>query len=336
MKKIIAVLIVTLLVFMSCKEVKSEVEGSKSIQKATIEAVSETPELPVKADTLNWDEIPISSANLGQFPYFNPPKGFEFDEQNMLDFSKLIYYIKDRAHSFEGKTFTTRFATSQDKNYNRPAWNQVLFDKSYDDFIKSKGGVLVFKGKIPNDTLSKIGAIEVGKYVVGDVYNQPIKIYAIHQPDNKVLLQLTSSTAGASMGITSIEDFEQTITLVDSESIKKELDELGHIALYINFETGKSRIKADSYQIVSEIVKMLESHPDLSIIIEGHTDDVGDEASNQQLSENRAKSVVLALTDEGISLSRLKSLGYGESKPIENNVEESGKAKNRRVEIRKQ
>lgn len=329
-------LLICTLLSLSCKQGKTVENIAENFDELINKSVLIEPKIQQKIDTLDWDEIPISYSELGQFPYFNSPKGFEFDDPKTLDYSKLIYYVKNKVYSIEGKTFTTRFATSRDENLSRSEWNQVLFNKSYDDFIKSKGGVLIFKGNIPNDTLKKIGASEVSNYMVGDVYNQPMMIYAIHQPTNRVLIQLSSSTAGAAIGITSIQGFKQTITLINSETIKKELDKVGHIALYINFETGKSRIKAESYQIVSEMVEMLNAHPDLKITIEGHTDDVGDKTSNQQLSENRGKSVVLALTDEGINASRLKSVGYGESRPIEDNATENGKAKNRRVEIRKQ
>jgi outer membrane protein OmpA-like peptidoglycan-associated protein len=334
--KIILIIASSLLMLNSCKEDKPTDKIAENFNIQNSKNKYTTKREPQKENTFNWDSIPISHADLGQFPYFNPPKGFETYGEENLDFSKLIFYVNNETQSFEGKVFKASFQTKRDEKLNRPEWNEVLFDKSYDDFIRSKGGVVVFDGKIPNDTLIVIGGDNVGKYIVGDVYNQSIKIYAIHQLKKRVLIQLESSVAGGSIGVLAIEDFEQTITTITSETIKKELDEVGHIALYINFETGKSRIKPDSYQLISEIAKMLQSQPELKITIEGHTDDVGGENDNQKLSENRAKSVELAITDEGIDTLRLKSIGYGESKPIAENTTEEGRAKNRRVEIRKQ
>ena len=80
---------------------------------------------------------------------------------------------------------------------------------------------------------------------------------------------------------------------------------------------------------------MLNANPDLKISIEGHTDNVGSEQANMKLSKNRAKSVLIALVDEGVDESRLKSEGYGQSMPIGDNATEEGKALNRRVELRK-
>lgn len=108
------------------------------------------------------------------------------------------------------------------------------------------------------------------------------------------------------------------------------------LILYINFETGKSAIKAESGNIVEELYQMLKENPDLKIIVEGHTDNVGNSASNKSLSEQRSSNVKSALVAKGISVDRIKTVGYGQDKPIADNGTEVGKAKNRRVEIKKQ
>ncbi len=108
------------------------------------------------------------------------------------------------------------------------------------------------------------------------------------------------------------------------------------LVLYINFETGKSAIKSESQGIIDELFIMLNNNPSLKIIVEGHTDNVGSTASNKTLSEQRASSVKTALINKGILADRIKAIGYGQDKPIADNSTEEGKAKNRRVEIKKQ
>ena len=120
---------------------------------------------------------------------------------------------------------------------------------------------------------------------------------------------------------------------VQASEMLKALNKDGFIALYINFETGKADIKPDSQPIVDQIVELLKQNTDLKISIEGHTDNVGDDKSNQTLSENRAKSVMNAIVAKGIDKSRLSFKGWGASKPIADNRTEDGRAKNRRVEI---
>jgi outer membrane protein OmpA-like peptidoglycan-associated protein len=116
----------------------------------------------------------------------------------------------------------------------------------------------------------------------------------------------------------------------------KEINANGHIALYINFETGKWDIQSDSQKTIDQIAQMLKENPSLKVSIEGHTDNVGNAAGNQSLSENRAKSVMNAVVAKGVDKGRLTSKGWGQTKPVADNGSEDGKAKNRRVEIVKQ
>jgi OmpA-OmpF porin, OOP family len=131
-------------------------------------------------------------------------------------------------------------------------------------------------------------------------------------------------------------------TLLEMEPMKQEitangmLDDLnanGSVALYINFETGKSVIESTSRAIVEEIASMLKTNPDLKLMIEGHTDNVGAAQANQKLSGDRASAVMNELIKSGISKVRLQSKGFGADRPIEDNTSEEGRAKNRRVEI---
>jgi outer membrane protein OmpA-like peptidoglycan-associated protein len=79
---------------------------------------------------------------------------------------------------------------------------------------------------------------------------------------------------------------------------------------------------------------VLQANPSLSVEVQGHTDNVGGEASNQRLSEARAAAVQAWLTQHGIGASRLTAHGYGKTHPVASDDDE-GRAKNRRVEIAK-
>ena len=125
-------------------------------------------------------------------------------------------------------------------------------------------------------------------------------------------------------------DVRQEITAND---ILKELNSTGKAILYINFDSGKSTIREESKPTIDQIIQLLENNPELSLSIEGHTDSQGDNSSNLTLSENRAKSVMNAIVAGGIDGNRLSSKGFGEEKPIADNVDEAGRAKNRRVEL---
>jgi OmpA-OmpF porin, OOP family len=154
--------------------------------------------------------------------------------------------------------------------------------------------------------------------------------------DNKeiwVYIQMNGEGEGYDMVIAEKEAMIQDI---QANEMFDKINAGEALALYINFETGKSAIKSDSQDIVDELYKMLSDNPALNIIIEGHTDNVGNSTANQKLSEQRAASVKTALVSKGIAADRIKSVGLGQDKPIADNSTDDGKAKNRRVEIRKQ
>ena len=81
------------------------------------------------------------------------------------------------------------------------------------------------------------------------------------------------------------------------------------------------------------MAKLLTDNPDLRVFIVGHTDWVGDVAANQALSQDRAASVVAALTDAGIAKDRLAPIGLGIYAPRASNASDAGRALNRRVEL---
>jgi len=102
----------------------------------------------------------------------------------------------------------------------------------------------------------------------------------------------------------------------------------------IYFETGSSKVKKESHGILKDIASLLTENPDIKLNIVGHTDSQGDDASNQQLSEDRAKSVKnIFVAEFGLTAERFEPTGKGETEPVEDNSTETGRANNRRVEF---
>jgi outer membrane protein OmpA-like peptidoglycan-associated protein len=103
----------------------------------------------------------------------------------------------------------------------------------------------------------------------------------------------------------------------------------------ILFDVNKDVLKPESTPVLEELRKALADHADLKVIIEGHTDNTGDDAHNLALSERRAQAVVKYLTGAGIAADRVRSEGKGETVPVGDNATAAGREQNRRVVIRK-
>jgi outer membrane protein OmpA-like peptidoglycan-associated protein len=99
------------------------------------------------------------------------------------------------------------------------------------------------------------------------------------------------------------------------------------------FETGKADLKGTATANLAKLTAFLTQHTDRSLVIEGHTDNVGSESYNQTLSQNRADSVKAFLLNQGIASNRITAFGKGESSPVASNDSSSGRQMNRRVEV---
>ncbi|MCB0333954.1 MAG: OmpA family protein [Bdellovibrionales bacterium] len=99
------------------------------------------------------------------------------------------------------------------------------------------------------------------------------------------------------------------------------------------FEFDSSKLTSGAQDTVYDIVQVLRDVSDRHIAVEGHTDSIGTISYNQRLSEERANSVASALVREGVSRRRISTRGFGETDPIASNRTDSGRARNRRVEV---
>lgn len=115
-----------------------------------------------------------------------------------------------------------------------------------------------------------------------------------------------------------------------SEEIKKQINSYARTIL---FDTGKSTIKNESYSVLQDIVKIINEYPNARFKVEGHTDSVGSEKTNLDLSNRRAMAVRDYLVANGVDKFRLSAEGFGESMPIASNNTREGRSQNRRVEI---
>jgi outer membrane protein OmpA-like peptidoglycan-associated protein len=99
------------------------------------------------------------------------------------------------------------------------------------------------------------------------------------------------------------------------------------------FDTGSATLKPGAREKLARVAGILASHPDLHIEIEGHTDSVGGEDYNQQLSERRSEAVRAYLVQQRIPSTTVRTAGFGESRPVASNTTPAGRQQNRRVEL---
>ncbi len=124
---------------------------------------------------------------------------------------------------------------------------------------------------------------------------------------------------------------------IDASAMADEIAKTGHIALYgVNFATGKADLTPDSEKTLVEIGKLMDAKKDWKLRIDGHTDNVGVAKANLKLSKQRAAAVKDYLVKkQKVAAGRLSTDGFGDSKPLQPNATDAGRATNRRVELSK-
>ena len=101
----------------------------------------------------------------------------------------------------------------------------------------------------------------------------------------------------------------------------------------VNFALNAATIDPGSYGLLDQVAQVMTDAPELVVRVEGHTDNQGNDSFNLKLSQARAESVRTYLEGRGVDAARLEAVGYGETRPIDTNRTEEGRAANRRVEF---
>lgn len=142
--------------------------------------------------------------------------------------------------------------------------------------------------------------------------------------------RLNSRTREADQARSDSADLRRQITELNAKTTERGLVvTLGDML----FETGKSQLKGNSAINLEKLINFLKAYPDRTLLIEGHTDNVGSNASNMLLSQARADSVRLYLLAKGINTNRVEVIAKGEGYPVASNLTISGRSLNRRVEV---
>lgn len=332
MKKKVLILAISALI-VSCNQANKQQENDKSnVVETSVEADEVKTEDVNSSAEFKIEDIAFSTADIGDFPFINLPKGLEARKGAIQkNFDVCFFPINGVMTPFEGKLYKANVSAVRGEEYS-----QRYFEKSMEDYLLSVGAVKVFDGEITKEEYERYNKQDPNKGGAGDMgyWDQNMKLYVIRtQEKGNIYIQFTSNNAGATLNVLQEEAFQQTITKITVDQIVKDLTEKGKSILYINFDVDKSNITTEGKEVVTQIAEALQNDKSLKIAIEGHTDNTGDGAHNKKLSNDRANAVMNALITNGINKARVTAKGFGAEKPLVANDSEENKAKNRRVEL---
>ena len=291
--------------------------------------------------------IHYGTRNINQYQLMLPKYGGEFIEGNL---TRVIYREPEGHSSLEifrnyegmltdaGYQILYKSPTAMSRPNGEPYYDgklTVWFDSSFyglvdgawfGDHSERNGYYLTAKAtKDGQDVTAIVFVMEMGKD------------YNWTNPSDKKPQVIKAGQVIAYVDLVSAKAIERKMVTVTSSDMAAALATKGSIDIYgILFDIDKADIKPDSTKTLDEVANLLKIDRSLKLEISGHTDSTGDKDHNMMLSENRAKAVVDALVSKyGIDPARMQAKGYGDTKPVAANDTEDGRAKNRRVELRK-
>ncbi|MCX6179356.1 MAG: OmpA family protein [Chlorobiales bacterium] len=232
--------------------------------------------------------------------------------------------------------------------------------RNYLNELRSKGFVILYDSKKDtnaigwNNYLAPFGSVDIqtnrSNYIffAADKGGICVASAKMNRPEGNVYVQLTvvewgksdpvfKAKRGAYIAVDIIETqpMVQKMVTVTADQMSNSLNTTGRVSLYgIYFDTNKWEIKPTSRPALQEIAKLLKQQPALKLHVVGHTDNIGGYEFNMGLSKRRADAVVAALVKEySIPAARLTANGVAYLAPVAPNTAESGREKNRRVEL---
>lgn len=183
---------------------------------------------------------------------------------------------------------------------------------------------------ILNDKAVELPAI----FVTCQSDNDDLRLYILDDENNPIMLADDSKLGNIHGQVTKISFPEDKPV----SPIEQALQQSGRVQVYgIYFDFASATIRSQSRPVLDEIATAMKDNPDWKLSIDGHTDNIGGDASNQELSRRRAAAVMKALAEQyHIASSRFTTAGFGASRPVDTNETIEGRARNRRVELVRQ
>jgi OmpA-OmpF porin, OOP family len=338
-----------LLLLSACNRQDTSPTATTPVEKNTPEAATGPATPPVtaaveavapKADAgFSVENIPLSTATLPPFPFFDMPEGLVGKikaDKSTVDFARHFFLAGKKMIPVEGRLYHNEMSLiSPDKQRE---YSTTEFHRNYRNAVLALGGAEISETQFTRPIVDEVGGLrEVNQYwrSAPPTSGYEHHSYLIRSADKEYWIHVGTAAARPAgyLVVLEKEAMTQSLGFLDASAMKSALDAEGRVSLYINFDTDKSTLRSDSQAVVDEIKKLLDANADLKLSIEGHTDNTGSADHNRQLSSARARSVLDTLVGLGIDPSRLSSKGFGSDKPVADNADEAGRAKNRRVEL---
>jgi outer membrane protein OmpA-like peptidoglycan-associated protein len=238
---------------------------------------------------------------------------FFIDNCNRKQFESARFWVGPKDKEVQQNQEGRYFHYDYESNSGAPGASMVQIIRNYQNAVRAAGGQVMSDRMGTNWADTSLKLNKAGKEIW----------VLVEAHDNSYQLTIVEK-----------QGMQQEVTM-DAKAMGDTISQTGKVAIYgIYFDFAKANLKPESEPALNQIATLLKQNPKLNVYIVGHTDMVGDAATNVRLSQERAQSVIAALAGRyAIAPARLKPFGAGSYAPVASNRTDEGRAKNRRVEL---
>ena len=307
-----------------------------AIASEAAEEPTAEPEAEDAADVPGFDigTLPLSDAQLGDFPYFDPPPGYHTTDRlsSTTELAVFPFWTGDRYVAVEGRIHQANIRVDAGKTFSAREV-QAYFDQT----MEHAGAHRIHAGPVPREKSAEILTRDFTSAFSNGLCwpTEPVNTYVIRRTSHAIWVHAcTYGDIGAAWVIAETPNVpEPAAAAVGSEVLRERIDADGRVDVAIHFESGTARMMSGSQHQIDDIVEMMENNPELALSVNGYTDNSGTAERNRALSLERAQAIVGELEKRGIARGRLRAHGFGRDRPIADNATPEGRARNRRVEL---
>ncbi|WP_092774214.1 hypothetical protein [Hymenobacter actinosclerus] len=172
------------------------------------------------AATFDLSKVPLSTANLGRFPYVSGPKGYKFPNP-----SDSAYYEFDRSYVYDGKQLIPIEGKVLRRQYRvideAKKTSELMQQRNYEALIKSLGGVQVSSAELPSEAIEKVGSDTYRKYAGNISSGEQVDTYLIRQKDKEVWIQIQPGDTYMDVVVTERAAMPQQVSTIPADELKK-------------------------------------------------------------------------------------------------------------------
>ena len=283
-------------------------------------------------------EIPISKAELGDFPYFKTLQHY-YPRNN----SDSIVFSNNRTYFYDGKNLFTidGKVLSGTFSYNYGIEKLSVFGciQEFDKVIETLGGKKVYTGKMPEEQLKALAGEDLSTLgsrgqVVHHAYKGIIE-YVIKTADKEVWVQLVPYDLDDNYSLLVIEKDVPLLTIntTKENELIDDLEKNKKGVMHFSFEPDNENLETESKDELLSLVAVYQKHPDWILNLDCYSASIGKAEYTLTLTEKRARAIKQELLNLGVKSNAVIAKGWGDQKPVAPNDTEQGKFANTRIEI---